>query len=472
MTVVDRSERFCVVGGGPSGLAVAKNFRQAGIPYDLVERLDDFGGNWYYGQPGSSVYRSTHLISSKRLTEFTDYPMPKEWPHFPSHELALEYLRSYARDFNLYEDAEFNTSVERIEPVVSSISVDSCLPGAHGGTDPTWLVTLSNGERRRYRGVVIANGHNWDPRFPNFPGRFDGLVLHSCQYKTPDVLAGKRVLVVGAGNSGCDIAVEAAQHAARTFHSMRRGYHYVPKFLRGKPIDEVGERLLRWRLPLWLRRFVTAKVVKLAVGAPQDFGLPKPDHQLFETHPIINSQMLYYAGHGELTPKPDVAELCGSQVRFVDGSREAIEVIVYATGFNITVPFIDKEQLNWRDGCPRLYLHVFHPRYDNLFVAGMIQPDSGQWGLVDYQAQLVARYVVSLSHDPTKAAWFRRLKASEAPDLGDGIAYLKSPRHRLEVEHFSYRRRLQKSIRQFGSIGHNGCATTAQGPTAKPNAPP
>ena len=183
-----------------------------------------------------------------------------------------------------------------------------------------WKVTLASGESRIYRGVVIANGHHWDPSWPKYPGQFDGVTLHSAQYKTPDVFAGKRVLVIGAGNSGCDIAVESALVAARTFHSLRRGYHFIPKFIRGKPADRCGEFLLRWHVPLWLRRRIISRTVFTAIGRPEDYGLPAPDHKLLETHPIVNSQMLYFVGHGRIKPKPDVAELCGDRVKFVDGT--------------------------------------------------------------------------------------------------------------------------------------------------------
>jgi cation diffusion facilitator CzcD-associated flavoprotein CzcO len=427
--VVDRSSAFCVIGAGSSGLAVAKNFSQLGIPFDCIEREDDVGGNWYYGKPASSVYQSTHLISSKRLTEYTDFPMPADWPHYPRHDQVWQYFRAYAQHFGLYEKIEFNRAIERVEP---------------SGTG--WQVTLSGSETRQYRGVVIANGHNWDPKWPTYPGQFDGLVLHSCQYKTPEVLRGKRVLVVGAGNSGCDIAVESAQQAAATFHSSRRGYHYLPKFLNGKPADVCGERLLRWRLPTWLRRMIAARLVKMAIGRPQDYGLPAPDHKLFETHPIINSQMLYYVGHGQIKAKPDVQELKHDRVRFVDGSDEPIDVIIYATGFRISFPFIEREYLNWQGDRPKLFLNIFHPQRDDLFVCGLIQPDSGQWGLVDYQAQLIARYLVAIDRHPADANQLRQLKSTAHEDLGSGIRYVESSRHLLEVEHFGYRERLKKMI--------------------------
>jgi cation diffusion facilitator CzcD-associated flavoprotein CzcO len=429
---VDCTGKYCIVGAGSSGLAAAKNLKAHNIPFDVIEREDDVGGIWYYGKPHSSVYRSTHLISSKPLTEFTDFPMPKHYPDYPSHAQVWEYLRSYARAFGLYEHIEFNTSIEKIEPA-----------------DGYWNVTSNKGQTRSYRGIIIANGHNYDPKYPDYPGHFDGLTLHSAHYKTPEVLRDKRVLVVGAGNSGCDIAVESAQNAARTYHSVRRGYYYVPKFLFGKPSDQVGEISLALHVPLSIRRAINTFLLKMVLGNPQKFGLPKPDHKLYETHPIVNSQMLYYVRHGEIFPKPDIQELCGDRVRFKDGSEEQIEVIVYATGFNIVFPFMDKKYVNWKNGRPHLYLNIFHPEHDNIFVAGLIQPDSGQWGLVDYQTQLIAKFIGALTDNPTQANKFRRLKAGPQPDLGHGIKYIEVTRHYVEVEHFSYRQRLKKLIKKM-----------------------
>ncbi|MBL8825987.1 MAG: hypothetical protein JNM18_03315, partial [Planctomycetaceae bacterium] len=206
---------------------------------------------------------------------------------------------------------------------------------------------------------------------------------------------------------------------------------------------------LRWGVPLFIRRFVSGLMTRLILGRPERFGLPKPDHKLFETHPIINSQLFYYAGHGRLKPKPDIAELCGERVRFVDGTDAAIDVIVYATGFNITLPFIDRSLLNWCDGRPELFLNTFHPQRDDLFIIGLIQPDSGQWGLVDYQSQLMAKFIRALQDNPAQAEKLRKLKSAAHVDLGNGIHYLNSTRHLLEVEHFSYRRRLQKLIAEW-----------------------
>jgi cation diffusion facilitator CzcD-associated flavoprotein CzcO len=464
------SDRYCILGAGSSGLAAAKNFLAAGIPFDCLEREDDVGGNWYYGKPASSVYASTHLVSSKALTEFVDFPMPDQWPEYPSRVQTWEYLRQYARHFGLYEHIQFNTAIERIESASSHTPSDSLpLEGRAGkGVEPGytiqsplpspprrgegtgknknqgWLVRLANSEQRCYRGVVIANGHNWDPRWPDYPGEFAGQSLHSCQYKTPDVLCGKRVLVVGGGNSGCDIACEAALHAQAALLSTRRSYPIMPKFFRGKPIDQCNELLLWLRLPLWARRAAGSVVSQLTLGPAWRTGVPRPDHRLFESHPVLNSQLHHHAGHGRLAFRPEIERLAGNRVRFVDGREDEIDLIIYATGFRVSFPFIDREHLNWQGDAPRLFLNVFHPRRDDLFCIGLIQPDSGQFGLVDYQSQLVARFVQALSGKPQGADWFRELKRGESPDLAGGIRFVRSPRHALEVEHYSYRRRLKK----------------------------
>jgi hypothetical protein len=438
-TTATTEGKFCIVGAGSSGLAVAKNFLAAGIRFDCLEREDDVGGNWYYGKPCSRVYRSTRLISSKRGTEYTDFPMPADWPEHPGHEFVWQYLRDYARRFDLYSHIEFGRSISRIEAVEDA----GCgMQGAGAG----WNILLGDGTRRRYRGVVIANGHNWDPSWPEYEGTFGGEVVHSSQYKTPGFCCGRRVLVVGGGNSGFDIAVDIAPHAAAAFHSVRRKYHVLPRYFRGLPVDERGEWALRWQVPLWLRRLRAAQVRRVAWGASVAQALPQPDHQLFETHPVINSRWPYAVSQGSISVKPDVSRLESGSVVFADGSREKVDTIIYATGYKLSFPFIDREHLNWRGGRPELYLNVFHPERDDLFVVGLIQPDSGQFGLVDYQAQLVAKYLVGLQQNNPAAKNFKREKRLYRASLNGGVRYVQSPRHAIEVEHSSYRRMLKQKI--------------------------
>ncbi len=426
---------YCVIGAGAAGLAAARQLKASSIPFEVIERERDVGGIWDASLAHGPVYRSAHLISSKPLTEFPDFPMPDEYPDYPNHAQALEYLRSYARAFGLYELIRFGRTVERTERV-------------EGGD---WSVTFGDGETRVYSGLIVAAGIHWIPSLPEVPGTFSGECMHSVRYKTPDIVRDKRVLVVGAGNSGCDIAVEAAQHAARTFLSVRRGYHYLPKYVFGRPTDQVGEVGLRLHLPLFIRRPLNQLLLRVVVGSPDQFGLPRPDHKLLESHPIVNSQILQALGQGDIQPKPDLVELGGREVRFKDGSTEQIDLIVYATGYHVSFPFLEPRHLNSADGRPDFHLHVFHPTYENLFIVGMIQPDSGVWRLIDLQARAVARYIQAGRANAAGLRKVRALKQGPRPDLGGGIRYLATDRHRYEVEHFSYQQRLRRLIRLLES---------------------
>lgn len=426
-----------VIGAGPSGLVTLKTLRQLGINATCVDRNERIGGNWDIESPFSSVYESAHLISSKGMTQFADFPMPEEYPEYPSHHQVLAYLNSYAERFDLGQYIRKKITVNRVEKV-----------------NDGWILTISPSDGlsstvEKYNAIVIANGHHAEPMLPEAVGEFSGEVLHAHAYKHHRQLADRRVLVVGAGNSGCDIAVEAAIHGRSAAISMRRGYHFFPKFIRGKPADVVGDRVRRWPIPRSWQRLLSQFVVDWTIGRPHRYGLPKPEHRLFEAHPIINSQLPYYAGHGKLSVFPDIRLLDGNEVEFTDGRRETFDTIIYATGYQLTFPFIQPELLNTVDGIPQLYLHAFHPTDDTLFVAGMIQPNSGQWPLTDLQAQIIARYLKATQSESTSADAFREEKRSVQSAATSREGFLATPRHRLEVDYFEYRRTLQKIIRKL-----------------------
>ncbi len=220
--------------------------------------------------------------------------------------------------------------------------------------DGEWEVTVEGPEGRRserYRAVLVCNGHHWKPRWPEppFPGaeEFAGEQIHAHYYREPEVLVGRRVLVLGIGNSAVDIAVESSRIAAKTFLAMRRGAYVLPKYLNGKPIDETAPPLAS-RLPLAVQRFFMGRMLKVAVGEMTDYGLPKPDHRLLEAHPTVSSELLPRLGHGDIAVKPNIDRFAGGNtVRFVDGSEEEIDLVVYCTGYEIDVP------LPRREGLPR-----------------------------------------------------------------------------------------------------------------------
>lgn len=428
----DGSSKYCVIGAGAAGLAVCRAFVQHGVSFDCLERENDVGGIFNFGKPNSSIYKSTHLLSSKKTTQYPDFPMPEHYPPCPHHSLILEYFRSYARHFELYGRIQFKTAIERLEPAAAG-----------------WNVRLAGGTQRLYAGVVIANGHHWDPQVPRFSGRFNGQVLHSKEYKTPDIFAGRRVLVVGGGNSACDIAHDAVQQASRVFLSMRRSVHFMSKYSFGKPGDVTLQAMTRLGVPLFVQRMLAGLAARVINGRPQDLGLPAPDHRIFDANLTVNSFVPFHIRQGDIAVKPNIASLAGGKVEFVDGSTEKIDTIVYATGFKVSFPFIDHTHLNWRDEAPDLFMHQFHPHRDDLAVVGLFQSATGgHWALMHYQAQLLARFLAARQqgHD---LDWFRQLRAKPTPDLRGGFGKMESERQRLTVEPVLFNRRLNRLIRDF-----------------------
>ena len=442
---MDRSHAYAVIGAGPHGLSALKALLQNGIDADGFERESDLGGNWNFGAETSRVYESTHLISSKPFTQFPDYPMPDSYPDYPSHAQVKAYFTSYARHFGLVDRIRFDTEVVRIEPT-----------GDEGPTGTPWDVTTRDRttgaqQTTRYAGVIIANGHNWNPKIPDYPGResFRGQVIHSAQYKGAEILRGRRVVVVGAGNTGCDVAVESAQNAAHTWHSTRRGYHYNPKFVMGRPSDQTADLLLALRLPLAVRRRLFETTLRLTVGDFTKYGLKRPDHAFFETHPIVNQQLVYYAGHGDITPVDDIDHFEPDAVVFTDGRRAEADLVVMCTGYLVTFPFLPdaEDLLNWGVDHPRLGLQIFTPRSLSLFVSGLIQPDSGQWTLAHWQGITIARFIEALRTTPAAALRFHHDVTFQAGQrYSAGATYKESSRHHYEVAHQDYLAALEQAI--------------------------
>jgi cation diffusion facilitator CzcD-associated flavoprotein CzcO len=271
--------------------------------------------------------------------------------------------------------------------------------------------------------------------------------MHSAEYEDAEVLRGQRVLVVGAGNTGCDLAVEAAQNAEHTYHSTRRGYWYNQKYVFGKPADQVSDVFFSLELPTRAIQWAFEKTVKLTIGDFRRHGLKEPDHRMLETHPIVNSNLVYYVGHGRITPTDDIERFDGGEVVFTDGTRAEVDLVIFATGYLIRFPFIDHELMNWVDGHPRLYRNVFHPEYPNLAVIGLIQPDSGQFNLVHWQSVAVARYLAAQRDDPQTAVRFAdRIRRHVTDQSAGGVRFIESTRHYVEVEHMDYIRDLDEDI--------------------------
>jgi flavin-binding monooxygenase-like protein len=449
--VYDRGDAVCVVGAGASGLAALKNLKESGFRVDCYERETGVGGAWNWRHDRSPVYASTHLISSKPFTQFPDFPMPDDWPDYPHHSHLLAYFERYADHFGLREHIWFGTEVERIEPASDAPASD--------GPAPRWDVTVRGslgGSPRimRYAAVVVANGHNWSPKLPQYEGMdtFRGRVIHAGAYKEASQLRGRRVLVVGAGNTGCDIAVEAAQQAAKCWHSSRRGYWYAPKYALGKPTDQVNDRLSGLRVPLPIRQWFGHRAIRLTIGDVTRFGLPRPDHKIYETHPIVNSQLVYYVGHGGIIPVPDVTSFEGNSVTFADGRTADPDLVVLATGYLPRFEFLAPELLGAQpDGPPRLRWQLFSTAHSTLAVVGLVQPDSAIFPIVHWQSVLVARWLRAVENSPERAsAWWKRQSRGDRRFVEAKVK--DSTRHWFEISHWTYLRAIERVLSELEAV--------------------
>lgn len=419
--------RVAVIGAGCSGITALKNLIQAGVE-DIVcfEQNDRVGGNWIFSprESHSSVCETTHIISSKTLSAYMDFPMPEDYPDYPSHEQVLAYFESYAHHFHLYPYIRFNTPVSRAEKIA----------------DERWLLTLPDGSQETFDYLFVANGHHSVPRHPELPGNFSGQYLHAHQYKTNLPFKDQRVLVIGAGNSGCDCAVEISRVAKHVAISIRRAQYIIPKFFLGRPTDTFNKDML-W-LPEWLAGPLRKLSVRIQVGRYRDYGLPEPDFDVVKAHPTLNSELLYKIRHGKVHPRQAITHIDGKEVQFQDGRKETFDTIIAATGYKISFPFFDKDFLDWEDAVRiPLYLRMFHPQHPTLVFIGLFQPQGAIWPLSDYQAKLAANYVMGRWQLPANLAELAERDA-------DAIArhFLTSKRHAIEVHYHPFLQELARKI--------------------------
>ena len=428
-----RGERVCVVGAGPCGLTALKNLLAAGIR-DVVcyDEGPAIGGNWVFDERPDrhSVYDATHLISSKRLSEFEDYPFPHDYPDYPSHRQMRAYFEDYANHLGLLPFIQLTRRVERA----------TLLP------DRRWSIVSTGSEGTReetFDYLFICSGHHREPFTPSYPGRFSGEALHSSEYKQPDIFRGKRVLVVGGGNSACDIAVDVARVASKTCISMRRGYHILPKLMFGRPSDLLYARMRdKFSLPRSFARLVAGAMVRLSVGPLEKYGLQAPKGKLFETHPTLSSDILNALRSGRVLPRIGIGGIEGNSVQFNDDTAEEFDVIIWATGYQIRFPFFDNSVITWgpEDPVP-LYLKMMHRVIPHVFFIGLFQPIGCIWRLADHQARIAALQIKGVLSRPADIE--RRIeKELRSPHWH----FEKVSRHTVEVDYHVFRDELLEEI--------------------------
>jgi cation diffusion facilitator CzcD-associated flavoprotein CzcO len=427
-----RLPRTCIIGAGSSGIAAAKALHERSLPFDCLEKSDRVGGNWVFANKNgmSAAYRELFINTSRPRMEYSDYPMPESYPDFPHHTHIAAYFDKYVEHFGFREKISFETGVEH----------------ATRREDGVWEIVLENGETRQYDALIVANGHHWKPRWPEpaFAGAdtFSGLQLHAHSYLDNSMLTGKRVVVLGMGNSAMDIAVESSYVAERTYLAARQGVWIVPKYMFGKPVDQIRNDP---RVPFKVRQRIVQGLIRSYAGPPERYGLPKPNHRFGEAHPTISGRILDRIQHGTVEPKPNIAALEGSQVRFVDDSVVDADVVVYCTGYKIAFPFFDEDFISAPENHIELFRRVFHAQIPNVFFIGLLQPLGAIMPLAEAQGAWVGDYLLGDYELPSPAAVRADINADQAAMRK---RYVASKRHTIQVDFDDYLHALDKERAQ------------------------
>lgn len=426
-----------MIGAGSSGITACQNLDERGVEFSCFEKGSDVGGIWRYRNDNgmSAAYRSLHINTSREMMEYSAFPMPVDYPDYPGHAEIAAYFEDFVDHFGLRDRIEFNTEVVSVEPVESG-----------------WMVTVAGPEGRRtesFTDVMVCNGHHWNPRWPEpaFPGAdgFTGEQIHSHDYKTPEILEGKTVLILGIGNSATDIAVESSRVADRTLLAMRRGAWIVPKYIFGIPTDRLTTFAPMTRMPLGVQSAMMRLTLRLTQGRITDSGLPMPDHRPLHAHPTVSDELLGRLGHGDITVKPNIDRFEGGTVFFEDGSSEDVDVVIFCTGYRITFPFLDSSVIDVTDNQVELYKRVVPVDRPGLYFIGLVQPLGPIMPLSEAQASWVADLIAGQGALPDRSEMARDIALERS---AMDRRYVSSKRHTIQVDFDRYLRTIGRERRR------------------------
>jgi hypothetical protein len=444
MTAGIREADVAVIGAASSGLAALKALNEQGVAVECFERGCDVGGLWRYENPNglSGAYASLRTNVSRSRMQYPSFPMPDSYGDFPHHSEMAAYLGAYAEEFGLRSRIRFGTAVDRLEHDQAG----------------SWWVTLEDGSRRSYRAVVVATGLFWRPRLPSYPGRFDGTVSHSHEYRVPERFTGRRVLVVGAGQSAAEIAVEVSVVAKRTLMSVRGGVHVIPRWIGRRPYDAADIAPLNrlpWRL---LNRIYGWRVARSLGPAPASW--PLPTHRLLEAIPIVSSDLLAAVRRGDVVVKRAIDRLNGDGVRFLDGSEEPVDDIVYATGYRIGLPFLSSWPLPPNGRELPLYRRIVPPEVQGLFLAGFVDAPGGLLPVVESQGKWIAAALSGRLCLPPEAQMRRAIERAERRTR---LRFPEESPRSTRCDPHAYRRLLDSDLRRaWRKVRHQETASPSR----------
>ncbi|MEP7200372.1 MAG: NAD(P)-binding domain-containing protein [Chloroflexota bacterium] len=390
-------KRVAVIGAGVSGLATAKCLLDEGITPVVFEQSARIGGVWNYDETladgGGIAYRSLRTNTSRQMMSFSDFSIPDTLPDFPPRDDVLAYLHAYADRFDLREHVNLQTPVQSIAPTA----------------DGQWLVRSSRGDQT-YDAVVVCTGHDVVPAMPHYAGveTFKGKLIHSRAYKSPEPFAGQRVLVVGIGSSGADIATELSDVAQRVMLSTTRGGWFVPHYVGGRPWDHLLTRIGN-RLPYSLRlrafqHLITSEYAHMGLSArPSDWRFPTPAFDLWRARITPSSSLIRKTIESAIEVVPDVARIEGDGVHFADEQRAPVDSIILCTGYHIQFPFLDRAIVDPTGNHLDLYKRVFHPDLQTLAFVGIVNVGGPLPPVAEMQARWVSRVFGGAARLPSSA---------------------------------------------------------------------
>ncbi|GFP96185.1 indole-3-pyruvate monooxygenase PjYUCCA3 [Phtheirospermum japonicum] len=331
-----------IVGAGPSGLAVAACLRRQGVPFVIVERASCIASLWQ-----NRTYDRLSLHLPKQFCQLPHAPFPESYPEYPSRSQFVDYLESYARRFQI--QPRFGETVRH---------------AVHDQACGLWRVrTSADGGETEYicRWLVVASGENAEKVVPEFEGAadFGGRMMHACEYKSGKEFGGKRVLVVGCGNSGMEVALDLTNHHAFPSLVVRSSVHVLPREILGKSTYEIAGTMMKW-VPVWVVDRVLLAAARLILGSTEEHGLKRPSIgplQLKDTQgrtPVLDIGAVSKIRSGDIKIVPGIKKFVRAGVELVNGDLLQVDSVIFATGYSSNVPLWLKEsEFFTKDGFPR-----------------------------------------------------------------------------------------------------------------------
>lgn len=390
---ISRPAHVGVIGAGVGGLTAMRALRREGHKVTAFDRRSEIGGLW------NSGYESLHLFTSKTMSSFPGYPMPDSFPLFPSAQQFLDYLADFAKENDLMCDIRFGTQVQQVAPVED---------GRAG-----WLVRLDSGEEEHFDALVVANGHLYKPAArPVYPGSFDGLELHTRDYRRASQFEGDTVLVVGAGASATDVAADGVAANKLVLLSMRSPKYFVPASVGSRTRMDIA--IPRY-VPKVVENLLNSALVAVTTGSPIALGMPEPPASVGRARVTMSTLVPYWVQRGRIQVVPEISSFSGKEVTFRDGSTRTVSTIVWCNGYVAELPFFADDVVSWMDGMPaRKVGGILSPDKANLYYNGWTSGIGSSTQLYSASADVLAAMVTAQQRvtDPLHSSVFGDLPPS------------------------------------------------------------